>query len=107
MKISKSMLAATTGALLAIFSGMALASPSPQKATSKHAVPKARSKSTTSISRGTVTSIDNDRLVLSHKGKTGKPEELTFMLNSKTERKGDPKAGSTVSVHYRNENNQL
>jgi hypothetical protein len=73
----------------------------------KQALPKANSKSITRVSGGTITSIDNDRLVLSRRAKDGKIEELTFMLNSKTERKGDLKPGSLVSVHYRSENNQL
>jgi hypothetical protein len=45
--------------------------------------------------------------VLSHQGKNGKAEERTFVLNSKTERKGNLTPGSQVSVHYRSENNQL
>ena len=111
MKIRATMLTAATGVLLAAFGGMVLASPTPQKPASstaaKQAPPKAPSKSTTHVSRGTITSIDNDRLVLSHKGKNGKTDELTFMLNSKTERKGNLTPGSEVSVHYRSENNQL
>ena len=111
MKIRKSLLASTTGVLLAAFSGMALASPNPQKPSNstaaKQALPKADSKSATGVSRGTITSIDKDRLILSHKTKNGKGEEQTFMLNSKTERKGDLTPGSRVSVHYRTENNQL
>jgi Domain of unknown function (DUF5666) len=111
MKIRKSILTASTGILLAAFSGMALASSNPQKPSSstatKQALPKADSKSATSVSRGTITSIDKDRLVLAHKAKNAKAEELTFMLNSKTERKGDLTPGSRVSVHYRAENNQL
>jgi len=111
MKIRKSMLAATTGILLAAFSGTALAGQNTQKPASskaaKQALPKANTKSTSRVSRGTITSIDNDRLVLSHKGKSGKAEELTFMVNSSTQKKGDLKPGSQASVHYRSENNQL
>jgi hypothetical protein len=111
MKIRKSILTATTGVLLAAFGGMALASPTPQKPSSstatKQALPTADHKSATSVSRGTITSIDKDRLVLTHKAKNGKAEELTFMLNSKTERKGDLTPGSRVRVHYTTENNQL
>ena len=111
MKMRKSTLTIAAAALVAAFSGMAPASPNPQKPSSpevaKQAAPKASSRSEALVSRGTITSIDNDRLVLSHKVKNGKTEELTFMLNSKTERKGDLKPGSEVSVHYRSENSQL
>ncbi len=51
--------------------------------------------------------LDNDKLVLSHKGKNGKAAERTYMLNSKTEKTGNLTPGSSVSVHYRSENNQL
>src|SRR5262245_53514798 len=110
MKIGKSMLMATAGILLAAFSGVALASPAQKPASStaqKQALPKAPSKSATKVSRGTITSIDNDKLVLSHKGKNGKAAERTFMLNSKTEKTGTLTPGSTVSVHYRSEKNEL
>ncbi len=110
MKIRKSILTTAAGVVLAAFSGMALASAGPQKqsspAATKQAVPKSDNKSVTGVSRGTITSIDNDRLVLSHK-KNGKAEELTFMLSPKTERKGNLTPGSQISVHYRTENNQL
>jgi hypothetical protein len=103
------MLIATAGLFLSS-SGMALASPAQKPANStaqKQALPKTTSKTTTHVSHGTVTSIDNDKLILSHKGKNGKAAERTFMLNSKTEKRGDLKPGSDVSVHYRTENNQL
>jgi hypothetical protein len=109
MKIRTSILTAAAGTLLAAYSGMAQANsqkPSNSTAT-KQAVPKGSAKSAASVRRGTIKSIDNDRLVLSHKDKNGKAEELTFMLNSKTERKADLKTGSDVRVHYRTENNQL
>jgi hypothetical protein len=111
MKIRKSILTTAAGLMLAAFSGMALASASPQKqpspAVTKQSVPKSNNKAVTGVSRGTITSIDNDRLVLSHRKKDGKAEELTFMLSPKTERKGELTSGSQISVHYRTENNQL
>jgi len=110
MKIRKSILTTAAGVMLAAFSGVTLASANPQKPSSptvtKQAVPKSQSKSLTGISRGTITSIDSNRLVLSRK-KKGKAEELTFMLSPQTERKGDLTSGAQVSVHYRTENNQL
>ena len=110
MKIRKSILTTAAGVLLAAFSGVTPASANPQKQSSptvtKQAVPDSKSKSLTGISRGTITSIDSNRLVLSRK-KKGKAEELTFMLSPQTERKGDLTSGAQVSVHYRTENNQL
>ena len=54
---------------------------------------------------GTVTSIDNDKLVLNHKV-NGKTEDETIMLNSDTKKPSDLKTGNRVSVQYREENNQ-
>ena len=104
MTIRKPILTAAAAGVLLGFSGMAMASQtqkSSSSASTKQALPKTKSKSTGGVSRGTITSIDNDRLVFSHKGKNGKPEELTFMLNYKTEKKGNLATGSQVSVHYR------
>ena len=110
MRIRESFLPVTTGVLLTVFSGMALASPNPQKqssaAATKQALPKPQGKAVTGTSRGTITSIDNNRLVLSTK-KGGKAEEQTFMLSPTTQRKGDLTAGKVVSVRFRTENNQL
>ena len=109
MKIRKSILTTAAGVILAVFSGMALASANPLKQSSptvaKQSLPKSQGKSV-SVSRGTIKSIASDRLVLSHQ-ENGKAEDLTFMLNPKTERKGDLTSGAQVSVHYRTENNQL
>jgi hypothetical protein len=111
MKIQKSILTAAAVVVLTAFSGIALASPNPQEQSSrtatKPAIPKSQIKSVTGISRGTITSMDHDRLVLSHKKLLHKAEELTFMLSPTTERIGDLKPGAQVSVHYRTENNQL
>ena len=109
MKIRKSILTTAAGVMLAVFSGIALASANPQKQSSptvaKQSLPKSQGKSV-SVSRGTIKSIASDRLVLSHQ-ENGKAEDLTFMLSPKTERKGDLTSGAQVSVHYRTENNQL
>ena len=109
MKIRKSMIGAATGVLLTV-SGMAVVSASPQKrpsaAATTQALPKSQSKSVAGVSRGTITSINSDRLVLSRRN-NGKQEELTFMLNSKTERKGELASGAEVNVNYRTENNQM
>ena len=107
MKISKTILTVTAGVLFAGVSGMA--STQPQKpataTTAKHAA-KADTKPMNRVSSGTIKSIDNDRLVLTHKTKNGKNEETTYALNSSTEKKGDLKAGSKATVHYKSENNE-
>jgi hypothetical protein len=54
---------------------------------------------------GTVTSVDNDKLVLNHKV-NGKNEDETIMLNSDTKKPSDLKTGDRVSVQWRDENNQ-
>ena len=107
MKIRKSILSAGTGMLLAAFSGMAMASPQNPASAVKQALPKSNTKSVSNVSRGTISSIDNSRLIMTHKTKNGATEDLTFMLNSQTERHGDLKPGSKISVHYTNESNQL
>jgi len=111
MKIRKLILTTAAGVLLTVFTGMTPASAAPQKQSGptapKQDVQKAKSKPLTGVSRGTISSIDADKLVLSQKAKDGKAEEKTYMLSPKTERKGDLTAGSQVSVHYRSENNQL
>jgi len=109
MKIRKSILTTSMAVALAVSAGMAFAGPGPQThqaSAKKQALPKSN-KSVNSVSRGIITAIDSERLTMSRKKKDGKTEDLTFMLNSRTERKGDLKPGSKVSVHYRNESNQL
>jgi hypothetical protein len=107
MKIGKSILSAGTGILLAAFGGLAIASPQNPPSAVKQALPKSNNKAATNVSRGAISSIDASRLVMTHKTKNGKTEDLTFTLNSQTERQGVLKPGSKVSVHYTNENNQL
>ena len=108
MRIRKSIQGTALGVLLIAFSGIVQASPGPQSnpTATKQALPKSNSKSVTGVSRGTITTIDNDRLVLTHK-KNGKAEEMTFMLTPKTERKGNLTSGARVNVHYRTGNGQL
>jgi hypothetical protein len=69
---------------------------------SKAKEPKAKAAVTRQAS-GTVSSVEADKLVLSHKVK-GKEEETTFILNDQTKKEGDLKAGERVTVHYKAEN---
>jgi len=106
MKFGKSILSVSAGVLLA-FGGMAIATPQQASSAAKQTSTKAQAKAAHGVSQGTITSIDKDQLVMSHKGKEGKTENMTFALSDKTERKGDLKVGAKVSVHYTSENNQF
>jgi len=64
-----------------------------------------KTKVTTASATGTITSVDEGKLVLSHKVK-GKDETTTFILNADTKKEGDLKPGARVTVHYKVENNQ-
>jgi TolA-binding protein len=64
-----------------------------------------KAKATTASATGTISSIDEGTLVLSHKVK-GKEEQTTFMMNASTKREGDLKTGEKVDVHYRVEDGQ-
>ena len=52
---------------------------------------------------GTVKSMTSDSLVIT--GKNGKA--MTFVLNSSTQKEGNPDVGSKVSVHYRQEGSSM
>ena len=68
---------------------------------------KAKTKAAVTMHQasGTISSVEADKLVLSHKVK-GKEEETTFMLNDQTKREGELKAGEKATVHYKVENGQ-
>jgi len=66
-------------------------------ATSKNAVVNA--------SNVTIVSIDANYLVVSRSIK-GKTEQLRFILNPNTVRKGNLTVGSKVTVHYTTQNNE-
>ena len=54
---------------------------------------------------GTISSVDANKLVLSHKVK-GKEEETTFVLNDQTKKEGELKPGEHATVHYKIENKE-
>ena len=65
-----------------------------------------RSKSSgimTRQSSGTISSIEANRLVLTHKVR-GKEVQTTFMINDQTKKEGELKPGDKAMVHYRVEN---
>jgi len=69
-----------------------------QGTTQKTKAPKAKAPVTHSAT-GTISSVEGDRLVLSHKVK-GKEEQTTFMMSDQTKKEGELKAGEKATVHY-------
>src|SRR5262245_25302428 len=55
----------------------------------------------THTTQGTISSIDDNALVIKHKGK-----DVKFTLNAETQRQGNLATGSHVTVNYREENKQ-
>src|SRR5215510_13948842 len=65
------------------------------------AVPQAAKKTSTPAThsmKGTVKSLDNSSLVLSHKG-----GDMTFVVDNATAKTGSPAVGSEVTVKYHTE----
>jgi len=56
------------------------------------------------VTQGTISSIDANQLVLDRKGR-GKGQQMTFNVDSQTQRIGNLAPGSRVYVQYREENN--
>jgi len=57
------------------------------------------------VAVGTITSIDNNQVVINEKVK-GKEQPMTFKLDSSTKKSGNLTTGTAVRVHYRTDNNQ-
>src|SRR5215510_14541567 len=57
------------------------------------------------IAVGTITSIDANQVVVNEKVK-GKEQPVTFRLDPSTQKSGNLKTGSLVTIQYRTENNQ-
>jgi len=67
---------------------------------------KAKAPSKTNTTRGTIVSVDGDKLVLGHKNKkTGKTQETTYFLTKDTARLGYLETGNEAIVHYQSLNN--
>jgi hypothetical protein len=69
-----------------------------QTATKKTA-PKVVTAKTMLVS-GTIVSADATSLVITRKGATGSPEQMTFVLDAKTTKTGDMVKDATAAVHY-------
>jgi Domain of unknown function (DUF5666) len=57
------------------------------------------------VAVGTITSIDANQVVVNEKVK-GKEQPMTFQLNSSTQKSGNLKDGTVVTVEYHSESNQ-
>jgi hypothetical protein len=57
------------------------------------------------VAVGTISSIDNNQVVINEKV-NGKEQPMTFKLDSSTKKAGSLTAGSMVTIHYRTQNNQ-
>jgi hypothetical protein len=96
----------TYSKLLALFTGCALALSGAgyaQSTTTKApAATKSGKKAPTSVTRGTVKSINDNQIVIERKV-NGKENDVTFNMDSSTQKQGDLKVGTPVTVHFRNE----
>ena len=71
------------------------------------ASPQAKtSQPATHFTQGTITSIDANQVVIAKKVR-GKAEQVTFAINSQTQRLGNLVTGSRVSVQYREADHQF
>jgi len=57
------------------------------------------------IAVGTITSIDANQVVVNEKVK-GKEQPMTFRLDPSTQKSGNLKTGTLVTIQYRTESNQ-
>jgi hypothetical protein len=70
------------------------------------ASPQAKtSQPATHFTQGTITSIQANQMVISRTVR-GKPEQMTFAMNSQTQRTGNLAPGTRVSVQYREASSQ-
>jgi hypothetical protein len=65
----------------------------------KKTAPKVVTAKTMLVS-GTIVSADASSLVITRKGVTGSPEQMTFVLDAKTTKTGDMVKDATAAVHY-------
>ena len=104
--ITRKLMALAAGAMLVASTGVFAQTKAPAAGQPKAAAkaPAAATKSkaapTKTLTGGTITSADASKLVVSHKV-AGKSEDMTFMLDSSTAKKGDMTPGSKVTVKYR------
>ena|SRR5215831_8370133 len=88
--------------VVAVTLSTAITSPQRAKASvNPPASPQAKtSQPATHFTQGTIASIDANQLVITKKVR-GKAQQVTFAINSETQRSGNLATGSRVSVQYR------
>jgi len=88
--------------VVAVTLSTAITSPQRAKASANPpASPQAKtSQPATHFTQGTIASIDANQLVITKKVR-GKAQQVTFAINSETQRSGNLATGSRVSVQYR------
>lgn len=101
----KGMTAVVVVGTLALAPAVGLASTTPKAHTQTAAKPASTAKVAHLAAAGVVKSIDTSTLVITRSGK--KPAEMTFTLNSSTQREGAIEVGSAVSVRYLEEGKAL
>lgn len=93
------------GALALAGTGYAAQTASSSPAPATKQATKSSNKAMTSVTRGKIKSISDNQVVVERKLKSG-TKDMTFAINSSTQKQGDLKAGDRVVVHYRKDNNQ-
>lgn len=98
---------ALVGSLTVALCAAVLASQQDTKASpNPPAAPQAKTaQPATHFTQGTITSIDANQMVLTKKVR-GKTEQMSFAINSQTQRIGNLAAGTRVSVQYRESDSQ-
>jgi hypothetical protein len=88
--------------VVAVTLSTAITSPQRAKASANPpASPQAKtSQPATHFTQGTIASIDANQLVITKKVR-GKAQQVTFAINSETQRSGNLATGSRVSIQYR------
>jgi hypothetical protein len=88
--------------VVAVTLSTAITSPQRAKASANpSASPQAKtSQPATHFTQGTIASIDANQLVITKKVR-GKAQQVTFAINSETQRSGNLATGSRVSIQYR------
>jgi hypothetical protein len=88
-------------ALILVTGGIALQAKTP----AQNSTTKTTTTPTMHHEMGTVDSMTNSELILSHEYK-GKSETTTFVLNASTKKDGTIDKGQRVEVYYQNQNKQ-
>ena len=93
-------------AVVTLGTAVSAAQKQPKAKSNPPASPQAKtSQPATHFTQGTITSIEANLLVITRKIR-GKAEQVSFQINSQTQRSGNLVAGNRVSVQYREADHQ-